>query len=294
MKLALVGTLIKSRAFPRRLSRPDIENALAGCGGGVGLDGRPNGRDFEQTVDGAAFLFVELSAELGGVDVGLALRGRHVAYLVEGAADGVLTVLGQAPDRSHGAADLLALGGGQALHEFVTLQHLSALLFGHLVEQGEALMQLLLLQRGKIAEAGLILKGALLLGEREVAVGGHPAGEMELGLSGTVGRDQGHGGLSGGRGSLLLGGRLGGPLLDRLLGLGSLSLRAGCGFGRGLGWRRSCCRLSWLGLAIQSTPGRDVLSALLQRALTQVEVGIERTQRPSELVLDLGLGEVLR
>ena len=161
------------------------------------LDWRPERRDVEQAVDGTALLIVELAAELGRVHVGLALGGRHIAQLEEGAVYDMLTVLGQTAELGHCVANLLTLNGGEPLHYFCAFKDLLALVGRHVIQLREPLMELLLLLRGKVVKARFVFERELLLREREVAVGLHPGAQMHLGLAGAVRDDEGCSGRMG-------------------------------------------------------------------------------------------------
>jgi hypothetical protein len=100
--------------------------------------------------------------------------------IAEGAGDEAATVYREAAEILHGAAYLLALRRGEALHGLGMLDDTAALLIGHVVELGEAIKHSLLSLGRELAEAGFVLERGLLLLERELAVTIHPLGQMLL------------------------------------------------------------------------------------------------------------------
>jgi hypothetical protein len=140
------------------------------------------GFDREQSSDGGALAVVELSAKARRGDDLLALVGRHLAEIQDGAGHEAAAVRGQCCEGLHGSAVLLNLGRGHVFQNFVALQGAVALRLGHAVEAAKLIEFALLNLRGELVETGLVLKRALLLWEGEILVVLHPLLEMPLGL----------------------------------------------------------------------------------------------------------------
>lgn len=118
------------------------------------------------------------------------MGGGRFPQVAEGPGDDPAAILGEAAELQHGAADLLALGRREMLHDLGTLEDALTLGLGHVVELGETLAHALLHLWGEIAEAGFPFKGSLLIGQRKAAVAIHPLGEMLLVLTRSDVRDR--------------------------------------------------------------------------------------------------------
>jgi hypothetical protein len=163
--------------------------------GGVGLDREDGGEH-------GALGIGELGAEGWGVDGLLALIGRHLAEVENGANDDSPARHGNRVQLLHGIAVLLTLGQREALQGLVAFERPAALLRVHVVEPGQFVELVLLELPGKLAKSGIVLQGALLFGEREIAVVVHPLLHVLLVLGGPGDNI----GFGTGSGSHLLGG----------------------------------------------------------------------------------------
>jgi hypothetical protein len=155
--------------------------ALLGWGGGVD---RGVGLDREEGADGRALTVGELGAKAGRGNDLLALLGRHLAKIEDGAGHEATAVRGHRREGLHSPVVLLNLRRGHMFQNLVALQGAVALLRVHVIEAGEVVELTLLDLWRQFVKAGLILKGALLIGEGEVLVVLHPLLKMFLVLGG--------------------------------------------------------------------------------------------------------------
>ena len=108
----------------------------------------------------------------------LALLGRQSVQVPIGTGDSSPTVIWQAAELLHGAANLLALRGLQTLHLFGALDGALALTVWHAVELGEPILDALLLLRLELTVARFGCERVLLLRKRLVAMAFHPLRQM--------------------------------------------------------------------------------------------------------------------
>lgn len=182
-------------------SRPLVGGEGVGGQGRGGLSGRScrcSGRrkqrfDRDQVREGGALLVGEAAANAIRVERGLTLLGGQAAEIAKGVGDGLAAFGRKIGELGHGAADLLALLGREVLHGFGAGKDTLALDRGHGIELREPLAHALLHLGGEIVKSGLTLEGALLFGEGEVAVPGHPLGQVLLILLRADGAARGRG-----------------------------------------------------------------------------------------------------